>query len=148
MGGEYSLIGNYNRKIGALCSSIPAILYILMSLPGLYTESVIMIWSAIQFIPLVFAGYFLDILAKSRIFRLIRGREWITIILTWVILFPIARISGIVMSDLLIIGYLTYSLNQFIPYIILSLFLGAIYGFFFISAYLYLLKVVMWRRKR
>lgn len=148
MGREYSIIDNYNRKIGAICSSIPAILYLSMSLSGLYIEPYILLWSTIQFIPLILAGYFLDIIAKSRIFNVFREREWITIILTWIVLFPLARVSGIIASDVLILGYLTYTTNQLTIYMLLSIILGAIYGFFFISAYLYLLKVAMWRRRR
>jgi len=143
-----SIIYNYNRRVGALCSSIPALLYIIMSIPAASIDPNIMIWSIIQFIPLIIAGYYLDTIAKAKIFNVFGNREWITIILVWVILFPIARIIGIVVSDILVIGGMTYTINQLIPYFLLSLMLGAIYGFFFISAYLYLLKIALWRSRR
>ena len=142
-----SIIKDYNRIVGALSSSIPALLYILMALPALYSEASLLIWSSIQFIPLIVAGYYMDVVAKFKAFSKLRQREWILVIVVWVILFPIARISGIIASDLLVIGRLTYTASQLIPFILLSLILGAIYGFFFISAYLYLLKVVRWKRR-
>ncbi len=145
---EPSLIYNYNRKVGALCSSIPALLYLIMSIPAASIDPSIMIWSLIQFIPLIIAGYYLDIIAKTKVFNIFGNREWIIIILVWVIIFPIARIIGIVTSDILVIGGMTYTINQLIPYFLLSLMLGAIYGFFFISAYLYLLKIALWRSRR
>jgi len=143
-----SIIYNYNRRVGALCSAIPALLYILMSIPAASIEPNIMIWSIIQFIPLIVAGYYLDIIAKIKIFNIFGNREWIIIILVWTILFQVARIIGIVASDIIIIGGMTYTINQLIPYFLLSLILGAIYGFFFISAYLYLLKIALWRGRR
>ena len=142
-----SILEDYNRTVGALSSAIPAILYVLMALPALVEETSLLIWSFIQFVPLIIAGYYMDVVAKSKAFSKLRQREWILVIIVWIILFPIARISGIIASDLLVIGRLTYSASQLIPFILLSLILGAIYGFFFISAYLYLLKVVGWKRR-
>ena len=135
---DISKLKKYYRDVGALCSGIPAIIYILMMAVYNSLTTYNIIWLSITFIPLIIAGWYLDIISDSKLFKAI-GRWWMKIILAWVILFPLAR--GFSFS---LISYLFKEGLDIYSFLLLlggSALFGLLYGFFFMTTYIYLLKI-------
>ncbi|NIQ04300.1 MAG: hypothetical protein GWO20_00775 [Candidatus Korarchaeota archaeon] len=128
----------YNRKIGAFCSSIPAVFdFIIIILGGtLGVDNLINI--LVTFGPLIPAGYYFDVIFESPLIKLAHYL-FLRLVLSWMLLFTLSQYFGLVVYGWYAnnpIG-LTALLNL-LPF---SLFLGAIYGFLFMVAYLYVSKV-------
>lgn len=128
----------YDRQIGAISSLIPAIFYLLLMVSSNALTSYNLVWLVTTFTPLIIGGGYLDILLFSYFmskFNLI----WIRIILSWVLLFPLARLFSEV--SLSYIFNLLIDIPTLFYFLIASTLFGFIYGFFFYTAYNYLLKL-------
>lgn len=138
MSSSFLKIEKYHRDVGALCSGIPALIYIFMMIAYSNVNIYNIMWLIITFTPLIISGGYLDIVSNSIIFKHI-SRWWMRMIFSWIILFPLSR--GLSLS---IISYFfneELNLNNFLMMLGSSAIFGILYGFFFISAYLYLLRI-------
>ena len=131
------MVEDYQRDIGLLCTSIPAILYVSMMFFSGAVSTYNIIWSIITFSPLIIIGGLLDVVLASRAFNWI-SIWWLRVIASWAVLFALARVVSISLLNMMYESGLSIDM----PLLVLaSVGFGAIYGFFFIMAYLYLLRL-------
>lgn len=135
---RYRIFEEYKRGLGALCSFIPAILYLIIILvTGQFTLENL-IWVLVTFSPLIVAGFYLDIILNSNIRKYVR-QSFLRVIISWIIAFPLARLFGLFLWS----GYIKKPiiLKDLMIQVPFSIVAGALYGFFFIIAYAYLFKI-------
>lgn len=135
----------YHKSLGMLCSSIPALLYlVIMLIQGKSTISPSEIGSLISFIPLILISNFVEDI-YSRVPYISRTDiVFLKFIVAWAILFPVARIISDI-SLYCIWREMPYYIFQFPSYIITLILLGLAYGIFFTASYNFLYR---WYRMR
>ncbi len=133
---KYDFIKNYQRDLGALTSFIPSILYLVFMVLGREVTIYNFVWLILTFTPLIIASGYLDIILKLRILDIFRY-WWLKIITVWALIFPPIRISSMYSIAYIFGNYIQLDLFP----VLFSILAGAIYGFFFIMLYIYLLRI-------
>ncbi|MHA1616494.1 MAG: hypothetical protein ACTSX9_04210 [Candidatus Njordarchaeales archaeon] len=138
----------YIRWIGALCSTVPLglLLVLLAFLKALTIETIV--WSIAHFSPLILFSYFLDSI-YSRIPKISSVRYPIVKIgFGWLVSYPISQAIGdiiyfIALNDFTYLEmYILYPVGMLISVILL----GLLYGFFFYAVYMILLRWYLMRK--
>ncbi len=138
----------YIRWLGALCSGVPLGLLIglLIVLRSLTLET--FLWSTSHFLPLIFFGYFLDIV-YNRIPKISKVRYPIVKIgAGWLISYPVSQVIGDLAYYILsrdpsyIVLYVQYPSGMLISLILLAL----VYAFFFYAVYMITLRWYLVRK--
>ena len=128
----------YVRWIGLLCSAIPMVLFMMLTVFVGSLEGITLAWILATFIPLMFLSYIMDVF-YSHVPLISRLRNPpIRIVLSWMLLFPIASFLRDILLYILTRDpalFSPYQVNN-LPSLALSLvLLGFVYGVFFAMAY-------------
>ncbi len=131
---------NYDRVVGLIAILIPA--GILASF-GLVTGGLIHIavWILGMFTPLAIFSYYLDVISDIFSFEWLDEKvPFLKIILLWIVFYPIFSVFAILIRSILLGLPFMYTLVGLVGLALL----GAIFGFYFYIAYMYVNKVKRW----
>jgi len=132
----------YDRLVGVVVVFIPAIMFTTIIALGLGVMTIhTAVWLISTYIPLAIFSYYLDII--SRVF----SSEWVDkrlalvkISILWAVFYPIISIAAMLVRNLVLGVPFMYTL----PGLALITIFGAMFGFYFYIAYLYVEKVKKW----
>jgi hypothetical protein len=130
----------YKKSVGMLCSTMPLLFYLVaVAITSTAKFGSSLAWALVNFIPLILISYFVGAICRQ-VSRIIHTTHIVpTFMITWAILFPIARIIS---DHIALITYAAPPYEQIIfPYYIAILIaLGLVYGLFFTTMYIFLYK--------
>lgn len=132
----------YLRRIGLLVTLIPmSALFILYMASPNPREG--MIYSVVLALPLLLFSYYLDLVMRAIPMPERVKHPFPKIWISWIIAYPVARLG---ISEPILIGLLGPTMSYSFMTLLAMLFMGAMYGVFFYTAYMVIFRVYV-RRK-